>query len=52
LGAEVFNLFNFNNTVSYLWIQTVGNQQGESDTFAVPNYLTSRRLNIRLQLKF
>lgn len=52
LGAEVFNLFNFNNTVSYLWIQTVGNQQGESDTFAVPNYLTSRRINIRLQLKF
>jgi hypothetical protein len=40
--AEVFNLLNINNTVSYLWIRDVNNNQ-----FAVPNYLTSRQLNIK-----
>ena len=52
LIAEVFNLLNINNTISYLWVQTVGNQTGESGTFAVPNYLTSRRLNVKLTVKF
>ncbi len=52
LSAEVFNLLNINNTVSYLWVQTVNNQENESGTYAVPNYLTSRRLNIKLTAKF
>lgn len=52
ISAEVFNLFNFSNTVSYLWVQTVGNQEGKSDTYAVPNYLTSRRINIKALVKF
>ncbi len=45
--AEVFNLLNINNTVSYLWITDVNNYQ-----FAIPNYLTSRQLNVRLITKF
>lgn len=45
--AEVFNLLNINNTVSYLWITDVNNYQ-----FAIPNYLTSRQLNLRLITKF
>lgn len=52
IGAEIFNLFDFKNTVSYLWVQAVGNQSGSSDTYAVPNYLTSRRVNFKLLLKF
>lgn len=52
LSAEVFNLLDFNNTVSYLWVKTVGNQQGISGEYAVPNYLTSRRINIRLTASF
>lgn len=52
ISAEVFNLFNFSNTVSYMWVQTVGNQEGKSDTYAVPNYLTSRRVNVKLLVKF
>ncbi len=52
LSAEVFNLLNINNTVSYLWIQTVGNQDNMSGKYAVPNYLTSRRLNFKLTVKF
>jgi hypothetical protein len=45
--AEVFNLLNINNTVSYLWITDVNNYQ-----FAIPNYLTARQLNVRLITKF
>ncbi len=47
LYAEIFNLLNINNTVSYLWITDVNNYQ-----FAIPNYLTSRQLNVRLITKF
>ena len=52
VGVDIFNLFNFNNTVSYLWVQTVANQEGNSYRFAVPNYLTSRRINVRFQMNF
>lgn len=45
--VEVFNLLNINNTVSYLWLKDVDNVQ-----YAVPNYLTSRRLNVKLVMKF
>jgi hypothetical protein len=45
--AEVFNLLNINNTVSYLWITDVDNTQ-----YAIPNFLTARQLNVRLIAKF
>lgn len=51
LGLEVFNLLDIKNTISYQWIKTVGNQQGQSGQYAVPNYLTSRRVNLKLLLK-
>jgi hypothetical protein len=47
IGVEVFNLLDVNNTISYLWIQDV-----EARTWAVPNYLTTRRLNLRVIAKF
>lgn len=47
ISLEAFNLLNINNTVSYLWIQDVGGTQ-----FAVPNYLTSRQLNLKLHVSF
>lgn len=44
---EIFNLLQIQNTVSYTWIQDVtGNR------YAVPNYLTNRQINVRLQIKF
>lgn len=52
IGAEVFNLFDIRNKASFMWIQTVANQENVPNLFAVPNYLTSRRLNIRLTMKF
>jgi hypothetical protein len=47
ISAEIFNLLQVNNTVSYLWVTDYQNQQ-----YAVPNYLTSRQLNIKLQVEF
>jgi hypothetical protein len=47
LFAEVFNLLAVQNTVSYVWIQDVtGNR------YAIPNYLTNRQLNVRVQVRF
>ncbi len=43
ISLEVFNLLGNNNTISYTWITDIHNKQ-----YGVPNYLTSRRLNIRL----
>jgi len=47
LSLEVFNLFNINNTISYTWVNDVHNRQ-----YAVPNYLTSRRINVKLAVEF
>ena len=47
LTAEVFNLLEINNTISYTWIRDVQNQQ-----FAIPNYLTSRLINLKLIARF
>lgn len=47
LSAEVFNLLGIRNTISYLWVADVSNNQ-----YAVPNYLTSRILNLKIQAKF
>jgi len=47
LSMEVFNLLGINNTISYLW---VANNSG--DMFGVPNYLTKRKLKLKLTVKF
>lgn len=47
LGLEVFNLPNISNTISYYWVTDINNGQ-----FAVPNYLTARRINLKLSVKF
>ncbi|MFO8086265.1 MAG: hypothetical protein R6T91_00480 [Bacteroidales bacterium] len=44
---EVFNLLQNNNIVSYLWITDINDR-----LYAVPKYLTSRRINFRLVAKF
>lgn len=46
LSLDVFNLFGIRNTVSYLWVKDISNQQ-----YAVPSYLTSRRFNLQLTIK-
>jgi hypothetical protein len=47
IGLEIFNLFDIDNTISYFWVTDVNNIQ-----YAVPNYLTSRRLNVKLVTRF
>lgn len=52
IGFDIFNLLDINNTVSYLWIRTVNNLSNVSNRFAVPNYLTSRRINLKVTAQF
>lgn len=47
LSAEVFNLLQINNVISYLWIKDVTGRN-----YAVPNYLTSRQINVKLHFDF
>jgi hypothetical protein len=47
LSAEVFNLLDINNTISHIWVSDI---YGRS--YAVPNYLTGRRINVKLMMKF
>lgn len=47
ISFEVFNLLQIANVGSNTWIKTVGNQQ-----YAIPNFLTSRRVNLRFKMEF
>ena len=47
VSAEVFNLLGNRNTVSYRWIKDTRNIQ-----WPLPNFLTSRRFNVKLHIKF
>jgi hypothetical protein len=47
VSFEVFNLLDINNTISYLWVRDINSRQ-----YAVPNYLTPRLFNLKLQCKF
>lgn len=47
ISLEVFNLFQFNNTISYLWVNDINNVP-----YAVPNYLTPRQINLKVLATF
>ncbi len=47
ISLEVLNLLGINNTVSYFWVSS-----NAGDMFAVPNYLTNRKLNLKFTVKF
>ncbi len=47
IGVEILNIFDFKNVNSYYWVTDIYNQQ-----YAVPNYLTGRQFNFKLQLYF
>lgn len=47
LSLEIFNLLDINNTVSHIWIRDISDR-----LYAVPNYLTGRRFNVKLQANF
>ncbi len=43
LGIDIFNLLDIKNTNSYYCVTDINSNQ-----YAVPNYLTSRQLNVRV----
>ena len=47
ISLEVFNLLDINNTISHIWIRDISNRQ-----YSIPNYLTGRRINLKLQVRF
>ena len=47
LSFEVFNLLDISNTINYNWVKDVSGRQ-----YAIPSFLTSRRLNLKLVVQF
>ena len=47
LGFEIFNLFNNQNSITNTWVRDADSK----NEYAVPNYLTSRVLNLRLGIR-
>ena len=47
ISLEIFNLLGIRNVLSKQWIQDVN-----GTFFSVPNYLTNRRINLKLLLQF
>ena len=47
IGVDVFNLFNYHNVVSYLWVADY-----ENTYYPVPNYLTARQFNVKVTITF
>ncbi len=47
VSLELFNLLGTNNVISYMWIQDVRQR-----FYAIPNFLTNRRVNLKLVARF
>lgn len=47
ISLEVWNLLDINNTISYSWIREASGRR-----YGVPNYLTGRRVNVKLAVTF
>lgn len=47
ISAEIFNLLGANNIVNYIWIKDDSNR-----SYAIPNFLTGRRINLKLVVRF
>ncbi len=47
-GVEIFNLFNNQNSITNTWVRDADSKL----QFAVPNYMTSRVLNIKVGMRF
>lgn len=48
IGAELFNMFNVQNSITNTWVRDVYSKS----QYAIPNYLSPRVLNLRLAMKF
>ncbi len=48
VGLEIFNLFNNQNSITNTWVRDAETKE----QFAVPNFMTSRILNLKLSARF
>nr|WP_299384249.1 carboxypeptidase regulatory-like domain-containing protein [Allomuricauda sp.] len=48
VGLEIFNMFNNQNSITNTWVRDVDTR----NQFAVPNFLTSRVLNLKFGMRF
>ena len=48
VGVEIYNLFNNQNAITNTWVRDADSKQ----QFAVPNFMTSRVLNLKFSLRF
>ena len=47
-GVEIFNIFDVQNSITNTWVRDVYSKR----QYSIPNYLTPRVLNIRLNMRF
>ncbi|MFK7756269.1 MAG: carboxypeptidase-like regulatory domain-containing protein [Flavobacteriales bacterium] len=47
VALEFFNLLGINNTINFTWIEAVNGRQ-----YAIPNFLTGRRINLKFVIEF
>lgn len=47
ISLEVFNVLGINNVIAYNWVKDI-----ENNVYGVPEFLTARRLNLRLHVEF
>ncbi|PCJ98302.1 MAG: TonB-dependent receptor [Flavobacteriaceae bacterium] len=48
VGFEIFNLFNNQNSITNTWVRDIESKQ----QFAIPNFMTTRVLNLKLNIRF
>lgn len=48
IGLEVFNLFNNQNAITNTWVRDVYSK----NEYAIPNYMTTRVFNVKLNMRF
>lgn len=47
VSLEIFNILGIRNTINHTWIEDVNGRM-----YAIPNYLTNRRVNVKIGLQF
>jgi len=48
LGFEIFNMFDVQNSITNTWVRDVYSKR----FYGIPNYMTPRVLNIKMDIKF
>jgi len=48
IGIEIFNLFDVQNSITNTWVRDVYSKE----YYAIPNYMTPRIFNVKLDMKF